>query len=283
MGPYELSRQLEKAEGLDKIADPLAELVPKLIPPGPVKDALSGTWLGHSLHPMLTDVPIGTWLSAVILDLVGGEESRPASERLIAVGLVAALPTAAAGLSDWSDTMGGERRVGAAHAASNTASLLLFGASLAARRRGRHALGVALALAATGANLSGAYLGGHLSLAQGVGVDHTAVEEGPGEWTPVLPEAELPQGEPMKVDVEGTGILLFRSGSRIHALASRCTHLGGPLEEGEIDGSTVTCPWHASCFRLDDGSVVRGPARSPQPAYATRVHAGQIEVGAQIN
>lgn len=283
MGPYGLSRQLEKAEGLDKIADPIAELVPKLIPHGPLKDALSGTWLGHPLHPLLTDVPIGTWLSATILDLVGGEESREASERLIAVGLLASLPTAAAGLSDWSDTMGGERRVGVVHAAFNTASLLLFGASLAARRRGRHGLGVALSLVAIGTNSVGAYLGGHLSLAQGVGVDQTAFEEGPEDWTPVLPEAELPEGEPMKVEVEGTGILLFRSGSLIHALASRCSHLSGPLEEGAIEDSTVTCPWHASCFRLEDGSVVRGPARAPQPAYATRVHAGQIEVGAQIN
>ncbi|MBA3629628.1 MAG: Rieske 2Fe-2S domain-containing protein [Actinobacteria bacterium] len=283
MGLYELSRQLEKLEGLDKIGDPLAEFVPKLFPPGPVKDLLSGTWLGHSLHPLLTDVPIGTWLSATMLDLVGGEESRDASEKLIAIGLLASLPTAAAGLSDWSDTMGGERRMGVMHAASNTASLLLFGASLAARRRGRHGLGVALSLVATGTNSLGAYLGGHLSLVQGVGVDQTAFEEDPEEWTAVLPETKMPEGEAVKVDVGGTGILLFRSGDRIHALANRCNHLSGPLDEGEIDGLTVTCPWHASCFRLEDGSVVRGPARSPQPAYATRIREGQIEVGARTN
>ncbi len=283
MGLYELSRRLEKAEELDKLGDPLAEYVPKLIPHGPFKDLLSGRWLGHSLHPLLTDVPIGTWLSATMLDLVGGEESREASEKLIAIGLVASLPTAAAGLSDWSDTMGAERRVGVTHAAFNTVSLLLFGASLAARRRGRHGVGVALSLVATGTNSIGAYLGGHLSLAQGVGVDQTAFEEGPEEWTAVLPDAELPEGEPMKVDIGGTGILLFRSGNQIHALANRCTHLSGPLDEGDIDGSTVTCPWHASCFRLKDGSVVRGPARSPQPAYATRINQGQIEVGAQTN
>lgn len=283
MGLYELSRRLEKAEGLDKIGDPIAEFVPKLIPHGPVKDLFSGTWLGHSLHPLLTDVPIGAWLSATLLDLVGGEESREASEKLIAIGLLASLPTAAAGLSDWSDTMDGERRVGVVHAAYNTASLLLFGVSLAARRRGRHGLGVALSLVATGTNSLGAYLGGHLSLAQGVGVDQTAFEGGPEDWTAVLPEAELPEGEAMKVDVGGTGILLFRSRNHIHALANRCSHLSGPLDEGEIDGSTVTCPWHASCFRLEDGSVVRGPARAPQPAYATRIKEGQIEVGAQKN
>ena len=283
MGLYELSRTLEKFESLDKMGDPIAELVPKLFPHGPVKDLLSGTWLGHSLHPMLTDVPIGAWLSATILDLVGGEESREASEKLIGVGLLASLPTAASGLSDWSDTMGGERRVGVVHAACNTVSLLLFGASLAARRRGRHGVGVALSLVATGANSAGAYLGGHLSLAQGVGVDQTAFEGGPEGWTPVLPETELPEGEPMKVDVGGTGILLFRRGNKIHALANRCTHLSGPLDEGEFDGLTVTCPWHSSCFKLEDGSVVRGPARAPQPAFATRINQGQIEVGAQTN
>ena len=283
MGLYELSRRFEKAEGLDKVGDPIAEFVPKLFPHGPVKDFLSGTWLGHSLHPLLTDVPIGTWLSATMLDLVGGEESREASEKLIAIGLLASLPTAAAGLSDWSDTMGGERRVGVMHAAYNTTSLLLFGASLAARRRGRHGLGVAISLVAAGTNSWGAYLGGHLSLSQGVGVDQTAFEGGPEDWTPVLPEAELPQDEPMKVDVGGTDILLFRSGNKIHALANRCNHLSGPLDEGEIDGSTVTCPWHASCFKLEDGSVVHGPARAPQPAYATRINHGQIEVGTQTN
>lgn len=283
MDLYELARQIEKAEGLDKIGDPVAKVVPKLFPHGPVKDLLSGTWLGHSLHPVLTDLPIGTWLSATLLDLVGGEDSREAAERLIAIGLLASVPTAASGLSDWSDTMGAERRVGVMHAALNTASLLLFGASLAARRRERHGFGVTLSLVGAGTASLGAYLGGHLSLSQGIGVDQTAFEEGPGEWTPVLPEAELPERQPMKVDIGGTGILLYRSGARILALASRCTHLGGPLDEGEIDGSTVTCPWHASCFRLEDGSVLRGPARSQQPAYATRIKEGQIEVGAQIN
>lgn len=133
---------------------------------GPRRRAvLGGRWLGHSLHPLLTDVPIGTWMSATLLDLVGGRSARPAAERLVAAGVVASLPTVAAGLSDWMVTTRGQQRVGVVHAAANSAALALYGASLAARRRGRHPAGVALGLLGAAAAGVGGVLGGHLALA----------------------------------------------------------------------------------------------------------------------
>ena len=282
-GFYELAKRLEKVEALDSIGAPLAKAVTKAVPGGVVKDFLSGTWLGHALHPVLTDVPIGAFVSASALDLIGGEETSKASELLLGLGLAAAVPTAVAGLTDWADTVGGERRVGVAHATSNTVALVLYGASLAARRRGRRALGVALALAGSGVTTVGAYLGGHLSLSEGVGVDQATFDEAdaPQDWTPVLADAELGEGQSRKVDVDGVSVLLVRQRGRVLALSNRCSHLGGPLHEGEIRDSTVMCPWHFSTFRLEDGGVVSGPARAPQPAYETRTQDGRIEVRLQ--
>lgn len=281
MPPYRVFERIEGAEPLERAAKPLARAAGRALPPGPVKDALSGTWLGHALHPVLTDVPIGTWVSAAILDVFGGDGTRDAARKLVGAGLLAAVPTALTGLSDWSDTQGRDNRTGVAHAAANTLALTAYGASYAARRAGRHRLGVALGLAGGAIASAGAYLGGHLSLARGVGVDQATFEAPPSEWTRVADEADLDDGRPHHVHVSGTGVFLVRSGGRVHALVNRCSHLGGPLHEGDFDGETVTCPWHASAFRVADGAVVRGPARAPQPVLEARVRDGGIEVRAR--
>jgi nitrite reductase/ring-hydroxylating ferredoxin subunit/uncharacterized membrane protein len=273
-----MTKRLEKEKGLDGVAKMVGNFVGKVLPPGPTKDALSGTWLGHTLHPVMTDLPIGAWTSATALDLIGGEESEEAARRLIGLGIVAALPTAMSGLADYSDTMGEERRVGFTHAAFNVAALALFVASYGARRNGSSLRGKGLSLLGMGAASAGAYLGGHLSLDMGVGVVHTAYESGPGDWTPTVPESELEEGRATKVELDGVDIFLTRHEGRVCALSDRCTHAGGPLNEGTIQGGTVQCPWHGSVFSLEDGSVKRGPARSPQPAYETRVIEGRVEV-----
>ena len=277
MGLYERTERLEELRALDPLGDKLADLVGRLVPHGPVKDLLSGTWLGHSLHPVLTDLPIGAWLSATILDVVGGERTEEASEALIGVGLVAAVPTVATGLTDWSDTIAGERRMGFLHAASNALVAALYGASLWARRRGNRGLGVLLGLSGGGVAMWSAYLGGHLSLGLGVGVNQAAFEKGGSEWTPTVP-ADVLGSEPQLVQVDDTPVVLVRQGDRILALANRCSHLGGPLNEGEVRDGEIVCPWHLSTFRLEDGSVAAGPARAPQPAYDVRVEGGRIEV-----
>src|SRR3712207_1145595 len=119
MGPYRLVERLEANEAIDTLADPAQEFLANAIPPGPPKDALSGTWLGHPLHPLLIAGPIGCWLSATLLDLFGGRKSRKAAQRLVAAGLIAAVPTAASGASDWADTGGAAKRSGFVHAILN--------------------------------------------------------------------------------------------------------------------------------------------------------------------
>lgn len=278
---HHLAERIGATAALDGPAEALAGWVRGAVPRGPVKDALSGTALGHALHPLLTDLPIGTWTSAAILDVVGGRAARPASRRLIAAGLLAAVPAAATGLNDWADTTPadeGVRRVGAVHAVANVTALALHAASLAARRGERHGRGVALGMAGIGALAVGGHLGGHLSFAKGVGVDRTAFEAAPDEWTQVLGDAELAEGRLRGASANGQPIVLVRLRGRVHALADHCVHRGGSLSEGELVGDCVECPLHGSRFRLEDGSVERGPAAYPQPVYDVRVEQGQIAV-----
>lgn len=134
-------RKVEGLEALDGPARPLAAAAGRATRARPVKNALSGTWLGHPLHPMLTDVPIGSWVAAGLLDLAGGAQADRAARYLVGFGVLAAVPTAAAGLSDWSDTYGAEQRVGLVHAAGNLAALSLQAASYLARQRAGRAPG----------------------------------------------------------------------------------------------------------------------------------------------
>ena len=276
---HRLAAATGQLEALDAPAKRVAGVVRSVLPGGPVKDALSGTFLGHPLHPLLTDVPIGSWTSAVMLDWIGGSESRTAARRLVAAGILAALPTAAAGYSDWADTeMSSDtvRRTGLVHAAANIAALGMFTASYLARRRGRG--GRLLALTGAGAMAAGGHLGGHLSFVEGVGVNQTVFEKHPEDWTPTVSEDDLSEGRPACARAGDVDVLIVRDGEGIHALDNRCTHRGGPLHEGEVADGCVSCPWHGSRFRLADGSIVQGPATSPQPLYETRVNDGRVEV-----
>lgn len=275
-----LIKRIEGFEGFDKITEPLQKLASRLVEPRVVRNALSGTDLGHPLHPLLTDVPIGTWLAAGLLDTVGGKAAEPAADLLVAAGVAAAVPTALSGLNDWSDTYGEETRLGFVHAAGNAVALGLYAASLACRLAGHRSRGRMLGFAGFAAMSGGAYLGGHLSFVRGVGVNHTAFEERPGDWTDVAADADLAEGATLKVDAAGAAVLLHRRNGRICALDNVCTHAGGPLDEGSVADGCVTCPWHGSVFRLEDGTVVRGPASTPQPGYETRVSDGRIEVRA---
>ena len=272
-------RALAALEALDPPAKAIGKAVRRIIRPGPVKDALSGSWLGHALHPLLTDVTIGTLTSAVMLDWLGGEKSQPAAERLIAIGLASAVPTVSSGYSDWADTEVADesvRRIGIVHAATNATAASLFAASLAARRRGGS--GRLLALAGGGAMAAAGYLGGHLTLGEGVGVDHTVFEDAPEEWTAVLDNDDLAENQARCVEADGTTVMVTRRAGELYALSDHCAHRGGPLHDGTFDGLTVTCPWHASVFDLRDGALIHGPAAYPQPAWDTRVRDGRIEV-----
>jgi nitrite reductase/ring-hydroxylating ferredoxin subunit len=133
-------------------------------------------------------------------------------------------------------------------------------------------------LAGFGAVTFTGFLGGHLSFRRGVGVDHTAFLEPPGEWTPVADEASVKESEAMLVEVGGVDVMLVRQGESLCALVDHCAHQGGPLHEGTIEDGVVVCPWHSSHFRLSDGAALSGPTSHPQPALEVRVNEGKVEV-----
>ncbi len=272
---------VERASFLDPPASRVGEVIRGALPGGAVKDALSGTWLGHALHPILTDLVIGSFTSATLLDLVGGERSAPASQRLVAVGIGAYVPTALTGASDWADaeaTDTGVRRVGVVHAASNALALGLYGASWRARRRGDRGWGAVFAAAGAGVLGAAGHLGGHLSFRQGIGVDQTVFDRGPDDWRPAIEGSELAAGRPTRVVVDETPVLLVRHPNEVHAIHDRCSHRGCSLSEGEFEGEQVVCPCHGSRFDLRDGSLERGPATAPQPVYEVRERDGQVEL-----
>jgi nitrite reductase/ring-hydroxylating ferredoxin subunit/uncharacterized membrane protein len=272
---------LESVSALDGLGKALGKAVRGAVGRGELKDALSGTWLGHALHPLLTDVVIGSFVSATLLDLLGGDDDGRAAERLIAVGIAAYAPTAATGVNDWADSEIADpavRRVGLVHAATNTTALTLYGSSLLARRRGARGRGKLLAAAGAGVLAAAGYLGGHLTYARGVGQNQTSVDPDPDDWTDAIGASELASGEPTRVVVEDTPVLMLRHGDHFHAIHDRCSHRGCSLADGEIERETVTCACHGSRFSLRDGSVERGPATTGQPAYDVREREGRIEV-----
>ena len=281
MEPTARASVVERIEGLgvlDPLAERLQEVVRAVVPSeSERKDLLSGTWLGHPVHPPLTDVVIGAWTSALLLDLLGGDATHEAADRLVAVGILAAVPTASTGMCDWAELGGGTRRVGSVHAIGNTAALVLQVLSWSARRRGVRGRAVALSAFGYGIATFSAWLGGHLSFRRGVGVNQTAFEDGPGDWTAVLDEADLRDEELTVGQADGVAVLLVRTNERVYALVDRCSHRGCPLHEGELKDDAVICPCHGSTFRLD-GTIVKGPATAPQPSFDVRSRQGKIEI-----
>jgi nitrite reductase/ring-hydroxylating ferredoxin subunit len=257
-------------------------VVRKVLAPQALRDALHGVWLGHPLHAVLTDVPIGAWSAASLLDVVPG--TGPASSTLIAAGCAAAVPTAITGWTDWSDLHGPHQRVGLVHAAANIVALSCYTGSLIARASGRTGRGKILGFTGLAAMSVGGYLGGHLAFGQAVGANHAAdvPDLFPSGWQDIGPLADLPDGSPASRTVEGVDLLVVRRGQHVDVLSNKCSHLSGPLSDGEFTVEAgqgcIVCPWHKSTFRLSDGSVVHGPATSPQHRFETRVTSGRVEV-----
>lgn len=271
---------IEQMSVLDRTGNSLGKAVRNLVPPGAPRDALSGTWLGHALHPPLTDVVIGSYLGAAVLDVLR-PDSPGASERLLQVGVVAAVPTAATGAADWAYSEISDprvRRVGLIHAAANLSALALASGSLLARRRGSLGSGRALSAAASGVLAVGGFLGGHLSYTRGVGPNQTAYDPGPRDWTPVAEAAALHVGDLTVAMAGDTPVLLVRDRDGVHALHNRCSHRGCSLQEGELEDHVITCGCHGSQFDVRDGSLVRGPATAEQPAFDVREDNGRIMI-----
>jgi nitrite reductase/ring-hydroxylating ferredoxin subunit/uncharacterized membrane protein len=249
-------------------------------------DLLHGTWLGHPLHSVLTDFVIGAWVMGGVVDLLAAQnrsrQMEKTADTLIALGAASALPTALAGVADYSTIPRRAVATGAVHALLNTAGLLLNLVSLAQRRAGQRTGGVFSSAAALGLMTVSAWLGGELSYRYQVGVNKSPPTSGPEEWTPVLNDADLPEREPYRVEVGGQPVLLYRFNGAVYAMGAVCGHDGAPLEQGKFDGLCVECPWHQSVYDLRDGSVVHGPTTYAEPVYLTRIQNGQIELRLRV-
>lgn len=277
---------LEDATWLDPVVAIEHKLSHALIKPQWLRDLLHGVPQGHPLHPPLVQVPLGAWFSAAFLDLVPGSED--ASRRLVGAGVLASVPAVAAGYTDFAVLHPQQMRVAVVHASANFTAVGLYSVSWLARRSGRHGLGKALSFAGLGVAGLGGFLGGHLSFRQAAGPNHAEdvphrVQPG---WHSLGPVDDLPTGTLTRRTVGEVPVVVLRqeSSDAVFVLADTCSHLSGPLHEGEVttgkpgEGPCVTCPWHGSTFSLRTGAVVNGPATAPQPRFSTRVVDGRLEV-----
>jgi nitrite reductase/ring-hydroxylating ferredoxin subunit len=274
--------RLSDVAAFDKAIDPARRAVQSA--PQGLKDLLHGTWLGHPLHPVLVQLPVGSWVSAGVLDAI--PRLRPAATVLIGTGVAAAVPASLAGVADWSEQGTGVRRLGAVHALANTAALGLFVGSLVARGKGRGTLGRVLSYAGLGIASGSAAIGGHMSYAQSSGASHsaTAARALTTDWIDLGPLDDLPEGRPALRTGKGGSVAVplavVRRGTRVDVFIGTCSHLSGPLYEGRVedvrDDYCLVCPWHGSAFALDDGSPRRGPAANPQEKLEVRMEAGRV-------
>lgn len=290
MDPMNITQALNQQEWLGPVAEGLQTAVQKVYAPSgeagqAVADALHGVRLGHPLHPVLTDIPLGAWTTAAALDLMQSlgrrDDLAPGADAAVGVGLLGALGAAATGLTDWYFLKNkNQQRTGAAHALLNVTATALYGASWLLRKRGARSAGRTAGWLGYAVVAVGAYLGGTLVYEERVGVDHAPRQGLPPDFVPVLDEGELAENQPKKVEANGVPVVLVRQGAQIFALAEACSHLGGPLAEGRVESGCIVCPWHGSRFGLADGRVMAGPATFPQPRFDVRVREGQIEVRA---
>jgi nitrite reductase/ring-hydroxylating ferredoxin subunit/uncharacterized membrane protein len=248
-----------------------------------LKSFLHGTWLGHALHPVIVDIPLGAWTAAIIADLValGGGIRPNVGDFCVLVGVLASYAALITGYTDFHETAGHERNVGTAHGLTMTTVILLYTASWLVRwlgGGGAHGLAVVMAVIGYALMLGGAYLGGDLVFKLGTMVNRHAFAAGPTDFVRVGRPQAFAEGRMKKVDAGGMAVLLIRHRGRLYAIANTCAHAGGPLDEGTLDGICITCPWHGSQFDVTNGRVVQGPATFDQPRLAVRETDDGIEV-----
>lgn len=272
---------------LDTVGDPLQKVMTDFFPQDDparkqLQNFLNGVWLGHPLHPMLTDVPVGAWTGTMVLDAAaafsGNEAMESAADLTLVTGLLASYSAAATGLTDWMDTYGEERKLGLLHGLTMLTTTGLYTLSLLARLAGARSSGVALSNLGYVLLSAGAYLGGDEVYDIGYGINHTAFQHGPGSFTAVMPEAEVPENGLTKGDAGGVSVLLTRIGGQVYALDDTCVHAGCSLAGGRLEGTIVTCPCHGSQYDVRDGRVVNGPATINEPAYDVQITNGVVEV-----
>ena len=283
-----LERMSRPLRGLSNgIASVMDGLYRPLGSPGKfLQDFLNGSWLGHTLHGVLTDVVVGGATAALFLDILGAffgvDGLEAAATWVLGLAWLAALGAILTGLTDYKDTApnSAERDVTGLHGLINIVATALFTVSLVLRFGASHDAGFWWLLIGYLVVSIGAYIGGHVVFKYGYMVNHNAFSKGKRakEFTPVITAAEVPENAPTKVAFGSSAVMLVRRGDVVHALRETCSHAGGPLSKGELKGDTITCPWHFSTFRITDGAVVHGPAGARQVSYRARISDGQVEL-----
>lgn len=249
-----------------------------------LKSWVHGTYLlGHPLHPALTDVPVGAWTVGVIADwlwVATGRVPPEAGDLALAVGLAGAILAAVTGYTDFHETEHHERRVAVLHGLTMTAvvGLQLLSLVLRVGVPPLRPTAIVVSTVAWLIVLLGAYVGGHLTFGIGTAVNHNAFFDGPMEFVRVGAREDFPEGEMRRVAANGLPVVILRRHGLLHAMGAVCSHAGGPLNEGKVDDGVVTCPWHYSRFRFEDGKVVGGPATFDQPPLVVRERGGIVEV-----
>jgi nitrite reductase/ring-hydroxylating ferredoxin subunit/uncharacterized membrane protein len=237
----------------------------------PIQNFLNGSWLGHPVHAVVTDVPIGAMTVSVIADVIGQPLVADVSLLLGVLGMVASAVTGAA---DYAEVDGTARNRATVHSVVMVLSLVLYLISLVIRS-GSPADRLVPIVIALGAYLLltlGAEIGGDLVYLAGTHVNRHAWRGAGAKWIALElgDRADIPEGGPTKLKAGINELAVIRQGDRILAVHAQCAHAGGPLAEGSLVGDAIQCPWHGSRYRLADGHNVRGPAMYDQPAYDVR-------------
>ena len=290
MGPESILHAIEAQDWLQPAEDGLKEGLQSIFAGDtdrgkPIENALHGVWMGHPLHPVLTDIPVGAWSVVCILDAIeaatGATKFQAGADAALNIGIAGAVGAAVTGLTDWKDISKEARRAGLVHGILNTAALGLYVASSVQRGANKRGSARFLSFMAFGISMSAAWLGGHLVYADQIGVGRTPGSKAPADFIPVAAWEDLLEGKPYQADCEGYPVVLVKKGDSVYALSDTCTHLGGPLSEGTVEGDCIRCPWHGSLFSLSNGAVEESPATRPLVTFETRVVQGKIEVRAQ--
>lgn len=288
--PARIDDLLRRQGWMDGVADALQHALGVFYrvlgaPGRALKNLLHGTRvLGHPLHPAVTDIPLGAWAAGVVGDWAAHVTKlvpSQAGDVALVVGILAGLLAFASGYTDFHDTYGQERRYGLTHGVIMTTTIIVMLSSLAIRWLwGGEGSVLAAVVSSAGLLLGfgGAFFGGHLTFALGTQVNHLAFAEGPKEYVRIGKPKDFPEGSLKLAEAGGMAVMVVRLDGQLNAMADVCTHAGGPLHEGKLDGDVVTCPWHGSRFCIRNGRALSGPATFDEPVLKVREDGGEVEV-----
>ena len=247
-----------------------------------VRDLLNGRWLGHPLHAVLTDAPVGILFMVIVFDVLDMPE---AAAWALGLGILAMLAAALAGFADYADTDGRPRERATLHSTLMVVALVVYLVSFWVRIQPAtlpgpsNATPFLLSVVAFLILSAGAYVGGDVVYMLGNMVSRHAFRGAGVKWIALEPAeldpaGQIPEGRPIKAKLGINQLVLVRQGEQVLAVHDVCAHAGGPLNEGRLVDGQIECPWHASRYRMENGHVTQGPSVYDQPAYEVRAREG---------